>query len=166
MTANRVGFLLDLGQRPIRASVLMNLMRTLIRTSAADKHFERIRSRVPRASRDMDAMTPEFMRMLLESFREGLRSSAKGPQSDARVYGEPWPFKLSDIKVPVAIWHGTYDAQVPVSIGRYYAEHIPNARAAFPEEEGHVSIVTSYLEAIVGDLRASAGPIAAQGAAP
>ena len=154
MTDKRVGFLLDLGQSPLRSTVLMNVMRTLIRTSAADKHFERIKTRMPRADKDMDAMTPEFMRMLLESFREGLRASAKGPQSDARVYGEPWTFKLSDIRVPVSIWHGTHDAQVPVSIGRYYAAHIPNARATFPEGEGHVSIVTNYLEAIIGDLRA------------
>jgi pimeloyl-ACP methyl ester carboxylesterase len=155
MTDKRVGFLLDLGQSPLRSTVLMNVMRTLIRTSAADKHFERIKTRMPRATKDMDAMTPEFMRMLLESFREGLRASAKGPQSDARVYGEPWSFNLSDIRVPVSIWHGTHDAQVPVSIGRYYAEHIPNARATFPEGEGHVSIVTNYLEAIIGDLRAT-----------
>jgi pimeloyl-ACP methyl ester carboxylesterase len=166
MTDKRVGFLLDLGQRPIRISVLTNLMRTLIRTSAADRHFERIRNRLARPSKDMEAMTPEFMRMLLQSFREGLRLSAKGPQSDARVYGEPWPFALSDIRVPVSIWHGTYDAQVPVSIGRYYAEHIPNARATFPEGEGHVSIVTNYLEAIIGDLRANAAPIAALETAP
>ena len=154
MSADRVGFLLDIGQSPLRSTVLMNVMRTLIRIPAAGKHFERIKTRMPRASKDADAMTPEFLRMLLESFREGLRSSAKGPQSDARVYGEPWPFALSEIRMPVSVWHGTHDAQVPVSIGRHYASHIPNARATFPEGEGHVSIITNYLEAIIGDLRA------------
>ncbi|MFN9542538.1 MAG: alpha/beta fold hydrolase, partial [Alphaproteobacteria bacterium] len=63
-------------------------------------------------------------------------------------------FELKDIRVPVSVWHGTHDAQVPVSIGRYYAENIPGVRATFPEHEGHVSIVTNYLEAIIGDLRA------------
>jgi hypothetical protein len=43
---------------------------------------------------------------------------------------------------------------VPVSIGKFYADNIPNARATFPEGEGHVSIVTNYIEAIIGDLRA------------
>jgi pimeloyl-ACP methyl ester carboxylesterase len=153
MGGNRVGFLLDLGQRPMRSAVLMNVMRTLIRNPAAEAHFQRIKTRGSRASKDAEAMTPEFLRMLLTSFREGVRASAKGPSSDARVYGEPWPFTLSDIKGPVSVWHGTHDAQVPVSIGRYYAKHIPNARGTFPEGEGHVSIVTSYIEAIIGDLR-------------
>lgn len=155
MKGNRVGFLLDLGQSPLRSTVLMNVMRTLIRIPAAEKHFERIKRQMPRASKDAEAMSPEFLRMLLASFREGLRASAKGPASDARVYGEQWPFSLSEIAVPVSIWHGTHDAQVPVSIGQYYAANIPRARATFPEHEGHVSIVTNYLEAIIGDLRAN-----------
>lgn len=154
MGKNRVGFLLEMGQRPMTSAVLANVMRTMIRNPAAEKHFVRIKERLPRASKDEAAMTPEFLQMLLTSFREGLRASAKGPTSDARVYGEPWPFTLADIRVPVSIWHGTHDEQVPVSIGRHYAKHIPNARARFPDEEGHVSIVTNYIEAIIGDLRA------------
>jgi pimeloyl-ACP methyl ester carboxylesterase len=153
MGANRVGFLLDMGQRPMTSAVLLNVMRSVIRNPGAEKHFHRLRSRLPRASRDIEAMTPDFMQMLLSSFREGLRVSAKGPSSDARVYGEPWPFALADIRVPVSVWHGTDDAQVPVSIGRHYAKFIPTARGTFPEGEGHVSIVTNYLEAIIGDLR-------------
>jgi pimeloyl-ACP methyl ester carboxylesterase len=128
-------------------------MRTLIRYPLTEKHFVQIKESLPRASKDVQAMTPEFMQMLLTSFREGLRVSAKGPTSDARIYGEPWPFTLADIEVPVSVWHGTYDAQVPVSIGRHYAKHIRQARASFPEGEGHVSIITNYLEAIIGDLR-------------
>ena len=99
-------------------------------------------------------MTPDFIHMLLSSFREGLRASVKGPTSDARVYGEPWPFALADIRVPVHVWHGTADMQVPVSIGRHYAKFIPTARGTFPEGEGHVSIVTNYLEVIIAGLRA------------
>ncbi|MBU6157333.1 MAG: alpha/beta hydrolase [Alphaproteobacteria bacterium] len=154
MASNRVGFLLDLGQSPLRSTVLTNVMRTLIRLPATERHFERIKRNMPRASKDHEAMTPEFLRMLLASFREGLRASAKGPASDARIYGEPWHFSLKDIRVPVSIWHGTHDAQVPVSIGHHYAQNIPGARATFPDREGHVSIVTNYLEAIIGDLRA------------
>jgi pimeloyl-ACP methyl ester carboxylesterase len=154
MGINRVGFLLDVGQRPMTSAVLLNVMRALIRNPTAERQFRRFRQRLPRASRDMEAMTPEFLQVLLSSFREGLRRSAKGTTSDARIYGERWPFSLADISVPVSVWHGTHDAQVPVSIGRHYAKFIPTARAHFPEEEGHVSIITNYLEAIIGDLRA------------
>lgn len=153
MGDNRVGFLLDLGQRPIRSTVLLNVMRTLVRNKRADQHFLAFRKRLKRASKDVEAMTPTFLTMLLSSFREGLRSSARGAQSDARIYGQKWPFKLEDIRVPVRIWHGKADVQVPYSIGQYYATHIPGAKSSFPEDEGHVSIVANYLEAIIADLR-------------
>jgi len=153
MGSSRVGLLLDLGQRPLTSVVLFNLMRTLLHNQRAEEHFQRFKRRVPRASRDLEAMTPAFLKMLLSSVREGLRSSAKGPASDARIYGEPWPFALADIRVPMRIWHGTADMQVPVSIGRHYVKFVPTARGTFPEGEGHVSIVTNHLEAIIADLR-------------
>ena len=154
MSARRVGFLLDIGQRPITSAVLANVMRTVIRDRRAEQHIDRFKRRMPRASKDDEAMTPDFMHMLLTSFREGLRASAKGPTSDARIYGQPWPFTLGDIKIPVRVWHGTDDTQVPISIGHHYAKHIPGAIGHFPQGEGHVSIVTNYLEAIISDLRA------------
>lgn len=155
MSDNRVGFLLNMGQRPMTSAVLFTIMRTLIHTTRAEKGFAQMRKRVPRASKDIEAMTPDFLHMLLASFREGLRTSTRGISSDARVYGEPWPFQLHEIKVPVRIWHGQADAQVPVSIGRHYAAQIPTARGSFPEDEGHVSIVANYIEAIIADIRAT-----------
>lgn len=155
MNSNRVGFLLNMGQRPITSAVLFPVMRRLIRDAQAEKRFAALRKRVPRASKDLETMTPDFLQMLLTSFREGLRVSSRGASSDARVYGERWPFALHEIKAPVRIWHGQADVQVPVSIGRYYAAHIPNAKGTFPEDEGHVSIVANYIEAIIADLRAA-----------
>jgi pimeloyl-ACP methyl ester carboxylesterase len=153
MSKSRVGFLLDIGQRPMTSAVLSNVMRVVIRDRRAEQHIERIRRRVKRSTKDHEAMTPDFLQMLVMSFREGLRSSAKGPSSDARIYGEPWPFALRDIRVPVRVWHGGADMQVPVSIGQHYAKNIPGAVGHFPADEGHVSIVTNYIEAIITDLR-------------
>ena len=155
MSNDRVGFLLNLGQRPMTSAVLFIVMRTLIHNAKAERRIAHFRNRIPRASKDVEAMTPDFLHMLLSSFREGLRVSTRGASSDARVYGEPWPFALNDIRVPVRVWHGQADTQVPVSIGRHYATHIPSARGVFPEDEGHVSIVVNYIEAIIADLRAA-----------
>ena len=35
-----------------------------------------------------------------------------------------------------------------------FVKFIPTARGTFPEGEGHLSIVTNYIEAIIADLRA------------
>ena len=155
MNDNRVRFLLSLGQRPVTSAVLFSVMRSFLRNAQAERRFAQFRNRVPRASKDVEAMTPDFLHMLLASFREGLRVSTRGVSSDARIYGESWPFALHEIVMPVRVWHGQADTQVPVSIGRHYAAHIPAARGMFPEDEGHVSIVANYIEAIIADLRAA-----------
>jgi pimeloyl-ACP methyl ester carboxylesterase len=155
MTDSRVGYLVSLGQRPISSAVLFTVMRSFLRSAQAERRLAQFRRRVPRAAKDVETVTPDFLHMLLASFREGLRVSMRGASSDARIYGEPWPFALHEIDVPVRVWHGGADSQVPVSIGRHYAAHIPKARGTFPEEEGHVSIVANYIEAIIADLRAA-----------
>lgn len=154
MRDQRVGLLLNMGQRPWASAAALNVMRTLALSSIADRRIAFMRDRLPPESKDRVVLSPEMLQMLLGSFREGLKSSVKGPQSDARIYGEPWPFKLSEITVPVRVWHGTADQQVPVSIGRHYAAQIPNATGVFPEGEGHISIVVNYLEAVIADIRA------------
>ncbi len=153
MADSRVGFLLNIGQRPMTSAVLLTVMRTLIRNAQAERRLAQFQHRIPRASKDVAAMTPDFLHMLLSSFREGLRVSTRGASSDARIYGEPWPFALHEIRAPVRVWHGQADTQVPVSIGRHYAAYIPTAKGVFPEDEGHVSIVANYIEAIIADLR-------------
>ncbi len=154
MSDQRVGFLLSMGQRPWGSAAVLNVMRTLALSKLADKRIAFMRERLPPESKDRQVLSPTLLQMLLASFREGLKSSIKGPQSDARIYGEPWPFKLEEISVPVRIWHGTADLQVPVSIGRHYAAKIPKATGVFPEGEGHISIVVNYLEAVIADIRA------------
>ena len=153
MADSRVGYLLSLGQRPLASTLLLTVMRTLIRNAQAERRIAQFRRRMPRATKDDEAMTSDFLHMLLASFREGLRVSARGASSDARIYGEPWPFALHEIRAPVRVWHGQADTQVPVSIGRHYATHIPTAKGVFPADEGHVSIVVNYIEAIIADLR-------------
>lgn len=154
MRDQRVGFLLNMGQRPWGSAAVLNVMRTLALSSLADKRIAFMRERLPPESKDRQVLSPALLQMLLASFREGLKSSVKGPQSDARIYGQAWPFALEQITVPMRIWHGTADLQVPVSIGRHYAAHIPNATGVFPEGEGHISIVVNYLEAVIADIRA------------
>jgi pimeloyl-ACP methyl ester carboxylesterase len=154
MREQRVGFLLNMGQRPWSSAAVLGVMRTLALSKIADKRIAFMRERLPQESKDRAVLSPAMLQMLLGSFREGLRTGIKGPQSDARIYGEAWPFRLEDIATPVRIWHGTADLQVPVSIGRHYAARIPNATGVFPEGEGHISIVVNYLEAVIADIRA------------
>ena len=52
----------------------------------------------------------------------------------------------------VHLWHGELDTQVPVSVGRYVANAIPNCRARFLPDEGHHSLAYNHIEDILSVL--------------
>lgn len=66
-----------------------------------------------------------------------------GPAQDALLETGNWDFNVADIdtsSVPVLIWHGEADTDVPVSVGKYLAEYIAGSEAFFVEGESHSMI--------------------------
>jgi pimeloyl-ACP methyl ester carboxylesterase len=104
--------------------------------------------------RERAAISADFMRHMLTNWREAVRHSLGGLFSDARIYGEAWPFDLNAIRVPVHLWHGEDDAVVPVGVGRHYAALVPGIRARIVPGEGHFSVVLNSLPEIVETLLA------------
>lgn len=70
------------------------------------------------------------------------------------LYARPWQFRLKDLHTEVFLWHGDQDYNIPISVGHYVAEAIPNCKATFVEKEGHFSLAYKYikecLEILVG----------------
>jgi pimeloyl-ACP methyl ester carboxylesterase len=65
--------------------------------------------------------------LLADNFAEALRGSADGWIDDALAFCSPWGFELTDIKVPVLVWHGESDVFTPVAHARWLADRIPGA---------------------------------------
>jgi pimeloyl-ACP methyl ester carboxylesterase len=64
-----------------------------------------------------------YARGRVESFRNGGLWLAR----ELAYLGRPWGFALSDVRAPVTLWWGERDTVCPPSIGRAYAERLPNA---------------------------------------
>jgi pimeloyl-ACP methyl ester carboxylesterase len=90
---------------------------------------------------------------LLDDLREALRQGARGPARDARVVGRRWGFKLEEIRVPVWLWHGQDDRNVPPELARFLSERIPGSRAMFYRNEGHVSTFVNHVGEMLTALR-------------
>ena len=89
--------------------------------------------------------------VFLESL-ESLRSGIAGVHHEAGLYARPWGFRLQDITAEVHLWHGEQDGNVSVSVGRYVADAIPNCRAKFIENEGHLSLPVKYVREFLSVL--------------
>lgn len=126
----------------------------------SDRALARVRDmrmrRNPQPPADAELRASPMMELMVKSWREGLKRSSLGVAADARIYGQPWHFALKDIKVPTAIWHGRADTIVPISIGEYYATHVPGAQAHFTETDGHFSIVVNAYGDIADFLKSQA----------
>lgn len=87
-----------------------------------------------------------------DSLRETFRSGSRGAAWDYALLTRPWGFRLDELSVKVQLWHGEADATIPVRMGRYMAEVIPNCQARFLPDEGHISLITNHAGQILSDL--------------
>lgn len=157
MQGGRMSLLLGFGTSPIRRKIVFTMARQLLLSERAEETILSVRKRLRSGgARDQEAFTDDFALRLLACWREGLGRSIEGAASDARIYGEPWPFSPADIRVPTIIWHGEMDAIVPASIARHYARLIPAARTTIVPAEGHVSLIVNHHQTILSELLAHA----------
>jgi pimeloyl-ACP methyl ester carboxylesterase len=92
--------------------------------------------------------------MCFESARHAWRSSAKGVMTDAEIYASPWGFPLEEIRVPVALWHGTKDRTFAPHLANDVAMRLPNCKFRLVEGAGHYSLPIRHIHEIVADLLA------------
>ena len=95
---------------------------------------------------------PEIRKIMCRSFREAMRVGLSGAVRDAVLYSRAWGLHLTEITVPVNLWHGEKDRIVPPAMGRWLAANIPGCRARFYPEEGHFSLITSKMDPILDRL--------------
>jgi pimeloyl-ACP methyl ester carboxylesterase len=68
---------------------------------------------------------------------------------DYSSYLSPWGFDVEDIEVPVILFQGALDENVPPGHGQWLARKIRNARLIEKPEEGHISLWYRYRQEII-----------------
>jgi pimeloyl-ACP methyl ester carboxylesterase len=91
--------------------------------------------------RDREAMQdPKTFNIIVESFRECLISGVPSVRADGDIYLDDWQFDLKDIRVPVHVWHGRRDRNIPWSYAQRVASAMPLAIPHWCDDEGHYSL--------------------------
>ncbi|HMF33446.1 MAG TPA: alpha/beta hydrolase [Candidatus Lokiarchaeia archaeon] len=80
------------------------------------------------------------------NFSEAFRQGSQGEGRDGILRVIPWGFGPEDLSpdIPVFLWHGEQDGNVPASVARSVASTIPHCKARFFPSEGHVSLVVHH----------------------
>ncbi len=96
---------------------------------------------------------PEIIKIFSEATKEAHRNGLFGDVWEWQLYVKPWGFRLSDIQENIKLWYGLYDQMVPVKMGRYLAQELPNAHLIEVKDGGHFSTVNNYSEDILEYLK-------------
>ena len=76
------------------------------------------------------------------SFMQGTR----GMRDDRVAFLKPWGFSLSDISMPVQLWAGSKDVNVPPAHADYLKRTIPNSELLIVENKNHSTILEPAVE--------------------
>jgi pimeloyl-ACP methyl ester carboxylesterase len=89
---------------------------------------------------------------MARDYKEAFRQGPIGVVHEGGLYAADWGFRLADIAIPVWLWQGEKDTNVPVQMARYQARMIPTCHAAFYPEDGHISIVVNHVSDVLRAL--------------
>ena len=99
-------------------------------------HVSTLGPELPESDRRIVADTG-IRSLLAKNFAEALRDSAAGWIDDALAFCSPWGFDLSDIRVPVLLWHGEDDVFSPPAHARWMAKQISTAELWVRPDTAH-----------------------------
>jgi pimeloyl-ACP methyl ester carboxylesterase len=86
-------------------------------------------------------MRPAVREAFLRDFRHASATTGRAGAQDFRLIVTDWGFRLEDITVPVHVWQGDVDRNVPLAHGRRQADAIPGAVFHEIPGEGHMLFV-------------------------
>jgi hypothetical protein len=116
-----------------------------------DQFLSRSKEMVPELDRLL-LDKPELAKVYIATIRESFRSGVGGVNREAALYTRPWRFRLQDIPGEVHLWHGEMDINVPISVGHYVADAIPNCHPVFLKDEAHISLPHNHIREILSIL--------------
>ncbi|MEL6554296.1 MAG: alpha/beta hydrolase [Cyanobacteria bacterium J06621_11] len=87
-----------------------------------------------------------------EALNEGLRSGTRGTAYDLQLYFREWDFGLDEIRMPLTLFYGEEDKNVPLELVKRTAATLPTATLVMYPNEGHISVVVNQIDAIAKAL--------------
>ena len=95
---------------------------------------------------------PGRIEPLCETTLEAMRRGAKGAAYDLQLYAREWDFSLDEIQMPLIMFHGEQDINVPLSPIKRVVANLPTAQLTTYPEEGHFSLIINQFETITKSL--------------
>ena len=101
---------------------------------------------------DHAVMTPDRIAINRKVLEETMKQGSKGPVWDMCLYVREWDFDLAELDIPLTLFHGEQDLNVPVELVRRKVHSIPGVDLITFPEDGHISVYTNHFDEIAKAL--------------
>lgn len=138
-------------EKPWASRLFLGMLRAMARF-APNRFIAQASSLLPAPDREIVLSDPEFQKGFIHMVREALRPGTRGAFHESLLTITVWGFSLQDIKLPILLWHGDLDKNIPVEMARRMAAVVPQCDAAFYPNEGHLSLFKKNAQEIIHSL--------------
>ena len=121
--------------------------------SDEEQMLKRMKQAMPKPDVELIEQKPEIIKIFAEATKEAHRNGLDGDAWEWQLYVHPWMFSLGEIQKEIKLWYGLYDKQVPISMGRYFVNILPNAELFGVEKGGHFSTINNHIDEIFEYLK-------------
>jgi len=149
MLSNRILFSYGRFFPPLLRLSIFLMVRQL--SSKPVKGFEKFVEGLPEPDR-LVLSGANAQELVLASAVEGVHQGSRPLLEEIGIYSKFWGFELSDLNVPVSLFQGEVDIDVPASMARYQAELIPNCELNLYPTDGHFSLLVNRIDEIIASL--------------
>ena len=121
-------------------ATLQQLMQMAV---SSDDLFNIIQSTLPpcdKALFEQDHIKTHY----IKSIRLSIKHGVLGCMNDIYNLSRPWGFSLSNINLPIEIWHGKDDKNVGYKVGEYLASELKNITFYPQDNSGHYFIFDKW----------------------
>ena len=135
--ANRISFILS-RRFPWLITYLLKQQKQTI-DSRPEKYVESISKNTRHLCESDRAIISkrENAEEILVQMKEAFKNGVSGTVSEMQLYCREWGFDVSNIQVPVELWHGIEDTLVPIASAQALAKKLPNCQQHYVEGKGH-----------------------------
>lgn len=96
---------------------------------------------------------PDRMAIYRQTLMESVKQGVRGATWDIRMNVKEWDFDLDEIRVPILLFHGGLDKNMPLACVQQTANQLSDSRLVTYPEDGHISTITNHFDEIAKALR-------------
>lgn len=131
-------------ESPFASRMFLGMMLGIMPRLAPQQFTAGAASVLPASDREIVDTDSEFQRGFIRMVREATRQGIRGAFHESLLSVTGRGFRLEDIQMPILLWHGGADQNIPVEMAHYVESAVPKCEAKFYPNEGHLSLFKKH----------------------